>query len=116
MEAGREFSRTAGRDGRQETGINKKQKNTTRKIQSNDILANLGHPGDYRMHTTANHLHYILKGALEGCENCAMAKRKQKWLHKVVEERDLKMGEMIYLDLRSQEKNLWRFQELDPHT
>ena len=47
------------------------------------------------MNTTAKHLQYSLNGALEVCEDCAMVKSKQKQLHKMVEERDLKMGEMI---------------------
>ena len=37
-------------------------------------------------------------------EYCAIAKSKEKLLHKVAEERDLKPGEMIYLDIISQKK------------
>ena len=33
-----------------------------------------------------------------------MYKRKQKYLHKVAKERDLKPGEMIYLDFSSQKE------------
>ena len=53
---------------------------------------------------TSKQLHYIVKGALEVCEDCATAKRKHKLLHKVAYERDLNPGEMIYLDISSQNK------------
>ena len=56
------------------------------------------------MHVTKKQLHYILKGVLEFFEYCATSKRNQKILHKVAEERDLKPGEIIYLDLLSQKK------------
>ena len=56
------------------------------------------------MRTTAKNLHYSNKGTLEVFEDCATAKTKQKLLHKVVEERDLKPGRMIYIDIILQKK------------
>ena len=53
---------------------------------------------------TVNRLHYSFKGALEVCEECATAKIKQKLLHKVAEEINLKPDEIIYLDPISQKK------------
>ena len=76
----------------------------TRKIHANKLHAKLGHPVEDMMHATDKHLHYIIKGELEVCEDCATAKIKHKLLHKVEEESNLNMGEMIYLDLISQKK------------
>ena len=89
---------------------NKKQENNTtkqlatRKIHANEIHIKLIHPGEDRMCTTANHLYYRIKGVLEVCEGCATAKTKQKFLQKVVEERNLKPGEIIYIGISSQKK------------
>ena len=52
------------------------------------------------MCTAMNHLHYIVKVTLGVCEDYAMTEGNNKSLRKVAEERDLKTGEMIYLDLR----------------
>ena len=49
------------------------------------------------MRATVKHLHYSVKGG-------ARAKIKQKLLHKVAEESNLHMGEMIYLDIRLQKE------------
>ena len=54
--------------------------------------------------TTTKHLNYIVTGTLEVCDKCNMAKSKQKLLHKTAEERYLKPGKMIHLDLSSQKK------------
>ena len=56
------------------------------------------------MRVTAKHLQYSINGTLEVCEDCTTAKSKQKLLHKVAEERNLKPGEMIYIDISSQKK------------
>ena len=56
------------------------------------------------MHAAAENLHYIIKGVLEVCEECAMAKIRKKLLHKVAEECYLNPGEMIYLDIISKKK------------
>ena len=50
------------------------------------------------------HLHYSVMGMLEVFKDYAMEKRRHKCLHKVAEERNLKPGEMIYLDISSQKK------------
>ena len=63
-----------------------------------------GHPEEYRMPAATNHLHYRVDGMIEVCEYCIMDRRKHKFLHKSVEERNLKLGERIYLDLSSQKK------------
>ena len=75
------------------------------KIHANHLHAKLGHTGEDRMHATANHLHYSVKGTLEVCKEYSTAKIEQKYLHKVAEERDLKPGETIYLYLISQKKS-----------
>ena len=59
-----------------------KQENITtikimmQKIYANDLHAKLGHPGEYRMHTTAKHLQYSVKGAIVVCEECATEKKQ----------------------------------------
>ena len=69
----------------------KKEENTTtkkiatQKVHANDLHANIVHHGEDRIRATKNHLHYSIKGALEVCEDCATAKTKQKFLHKVAE-------------------------------
>ena len=45
-------------------------------IRANNIHAKLGHPGEYRMHTTAKHLQYSVKGAIVVCEECATEKKQ----------------------------------------
>ena len=73
----------------------KKKDNTTtkqiatQKIHSNELHTNLVYPGEDSMHATAKHLHYSVKGMLDICEDCAMAKIRHKLLHKVAEEHDL---------------------------
>ena len=62
----------------------------TRKINANGIHAKLGHTGEDRMRTSVKHLNYSVKGTLELCEDCAMVKINNKFLHKVAEERNLK--------------------------
>ena len=79
------------------TTINKQGNKTTkklatRKIHANDLHAKIRHPGEDRMRVAAKHLHYIIKGMIEVFEDYATAKIKQKSLHKVAEERDLKPG------------------------
>ena len=76
----------------------------TQKFHSNNLHAKFGHPVEYRMRETANHLNFSVKWELEVCENCSMEKRNQKLQHKVAEESELKLGEMIYLDIISQKK------------
>ena len=82
-------------------GMVKKQEQTTtkqkatRKIHVNKLHLKLGHPEEERIHVTANHLHYSIKGVLYVCENCANANIKHKLLRKVEEDRDLHPGEMI---------------------
>ena len=56
------------------------------------------------MRALVNHLHCSFKGTLEVCEDCDTAKSDQKLLHKVAEEREIKTGKVIYLDLSSQKK------------
>ena len=66
----------------------------------------LGHTREDWIRETAKNLHYIIKGVLEVCMDCAM-KKKQKIPHKVVEERYIKTEEMIYLittAVRSEER------------
>ena len=75
-----------------------------RKIHSNKLHAKLGHPGEYRMRATTKFLLYSVKGTLEVCKVCATAKINQKLLHKQADERNLKMGKMIYLYLIPQKK------------
>ena len=76
----------------------------TRKIHVSKLNAKLGFTREERMRTATNNLHYSVKGTLEVCEECVTARRKQKFLYKVVEERELNPGEMIYPDLSSQNK------------
>ena len=63
-----------------------------RKINANELNAKLGHPGEYWVCATINHLHYSVKSTLEVCEDYAMEKRNNKLLRNVAEERDLKTG------------------------
>ena len=56
------------------------------------------------MCVTTYHLHYNVKGILEVCQYCATVKRNHKSIYKVAEERNLNLGKMICLDLRSQKK------------
>ena len=79
----------------------------TRKIHANKLHAKLGHPVEDMMHATEKHLHYIIKVELEVCEDWYTPKSKQKLLHRVAEERNLKPDEMIYLDLSSQKKPIY---------
>ena len=58
------------------------------------------------MRATVKHLHYSVKGELEVFEYWTTDKINQKSLHKFVEERDLDPGEMIYLDINSQKKQV----------
>ena len=79
------------------TAINKQENTTTKhlsmlKIQAYEIYVKLIHPGEDRMRATVKHLHYRVKGVLEVCEDCDMAKSKQKFLHTVAEERNLNSG------------------------
>ena len=53
------------------------------------------------MHATTKQLNFNVKGTLEFCEYCDMGKINHKFLHKVAEERNLKPGEFIYLDIIS---------------
>ena len=75
-----------------------------RKIHADRLDAKLGHPGEYRIGMITKHLHYIVNGALEVCEDCVTAKIKHIFLHKVVEEGYLKAGKMIYIGIRLQKK------------
>ena len=56
------------------------------------------------MHEITKHLHHIVKGTLEVCEDCATEKINQKLLRKLLEEQYLKPGKRIYLDLNSLNK------------
>ena len=53
------------------------------KIHANELHAKLGHPGEYRILTTAMHLYYSINGTLEVCEDCTMEKSSRncyiKW-------------------------------------
>ena len=80
------------------------KQNRTRKIHANELHAKLVHCGEYRISATAKHLKYSVMGVIQVCKDCAAAKNKHELLHKVVEERNLKTGEMIYLDPSSQKK------------
>ena len=60
------------------------------------------------MCATAKNLHEIMKGTLEVFEYFATKESKHKSLPKLTEERDLKPGEMIYLDLSPQKKPSYR--------
>ena len=74
----------------------------THKIHANGIHAKLIHTREERKQATEKHLHYSVKRAIDIFEDCAMSKCRQKFLYKVVEEQNLNPGEMIYLDLISQ--------------
>ena len=50
------------------------------------------------------HLYYIVKGVIGVYEDCDMAKIKRKLLRKVAEERNLKLGKTINLNLISTKK------------
>ena len=76
----------------------------TQKIHANEIHAKLGRPGEDRMRATLKNLQHIVKETLEVFEDWHMAKIKQKFQHKVVEEREPNPGEIIYLDLSLQKK------------
>ena len=54
------------------------------------------------MRTTKNHLQYKNKRALGISEEDAIAKNKHKYMCKVGGEQDLKLGEMVYIDIISQ--------------
>ena len=88
----------------------KQQEKTTTKQQTiwktcvNKIHTKLVHPREDRMRVSTNNLHYRVKGAMEVFEDLTTAKSKNKFLRKVVEERDLNPGKMIYLDISSQKK------------
>ena len=75
------------------------------KVHANKLHAKLGHPEEYKMLRTAHQLHYSIKEVIEVFEDCATAKIKQKFLHKVAEESNLKPGEMTYVDIISQKKS-----------
>ena len=75
-----------------------------RKIYANNLHAKLGHPREYMIRVNMKHLRYSVKGTLEVCKVCATAKINQKLLHKQADERNLKMGKMIYLYLIPQKK------------
>ena len=79
----------------------------TRRLHANNIHAKLGHINSDSMHVTSNHLQYSIKGMIEFSEECATAKSKHKFLHKVLEERDHKPDKLIYIDLRSQKKLIY---------
>ena len=90
----------------EDTSIKKQNNMTTKqtvkqKIHANDLHVKLDHTGEYRICVTAKHLQYSVKRMLEVCEDCATTKSKQKLLHNVTEEHDLKPGKLIYLDLSS---------------
>ena len=95
-------------------------KHLTQKIHANKIHGKLSYPGEDSMRATAKQIHYIVKGVLEDCEELATTKNKHKYLHTVAEERNLKLGEMIYLEIISQKipsyegsKNWVIIQDLD---
>ena len=50
---------------------------------------------------TAKRLHYRVNAVLEFCEDFYSVKGRNKLLHKVAEEHNLELVEMIYLDLSS---------------
>ena len=68
-------------------GKTKTKKLLMRWIHINNILKNLGNPGEDRMNVTAKPLHYNIMGTLEVCKDWNLAKKKHKLLQKVAEER-----------------------------
>ena len=56
------------------------------------------------MRAAANHLHYILKEALEVCEGSITSKIKHKLMCKILEEQDLSTGKIFYLHIILQKK------------
>ena len=75
-----------------------------RKIHANDLHVKLIHTGEDRIRATVKHLQYSVRGELDVCEDYSMDKRDHILLHKVAGGRNLKPGEMIYLDISSQKK------------
>ena len=73
-EAGMEGIHPTGRDGCQGKRKYNNQTKMTREVHSNKLQAKVGHPGEDRMHATANYLHYRIKATLEVCEDCATEK------------------------------------------
>ena len=100
-------------DGRDRGKASKKMTTKSLDMQKcfvNNIHVYPKHPIEDNMHTTAKDLHYSVKETLQVFKDCDTAKIKHKLLHKVVEEWDLKLGKIIYLDIISQKKqSYWGF-------
>ena len=79
------------------------------KIHINELHMKLIHTREDRMHVTVKHLQCSVKGALEVCKYYATEKSMHKLIHKVAEEQDLKLGEMIYLYISSQKNQVMEF-------
>ena len=81
------------------------EQQATQKIRVKELRAKLGSPIEDRICATVKHIHYSIKGMIQVYEDSAIVKSKHKFLHKVAEERDLKPGETIYLDISSQKRS-----------
>ena len=69
-----------------------------RKTHANKFHTKFFHCGEYMMWEISKHLHYIVKGKIEVCEELPTEKIKQKFLDKW----DLNPGKMICIDISSQ--------------
>ena len=74
------------------------------KICTNKLHTKISHSVEDGMNAIVKHLNYSVNVALEVCEDCDISKIKQKLICKVAEEKDLKPGEIIYIDISSQKK------------
>jgi hypothetical protein len=70
-------------------------------IDINKIHHILGHASEETTKRTAKYYRVELKGTMEKCESCALAKARQKNVSKVTEHKATKVGERIYMDISS---------------
>ena len=71
VEAGRESRHTSIRDVHSIKREYDNKKIATRKINSNKLHVKLGHPREFVMHATAQHIQYIIKGTIYVYNDCA---------------------------------------------
>jgi len=59
----------------------------------------LGHPGEEVTKLMGNYKKLKIKGKMENCENCAIAKMRQKNVEKGPKEKSTKPGYCMYIDI-----------------
>ena len=71
------------------------------KIKASELHGKLGHTNDAYMRKTAKLMGLEVTGKLGTCENCAIGKSKQKSVPKESSDKDMKPGELLYMDTSS---------------